>query len=80
MLTITRRAARFAGAATVSAPMARRALAQTSSAAVDPPCWFVLPPLLYAPSANEPRIDALTMELHHDKHHAADFANLNTAL
>jgi Fe-Mn family superoxide dismutase len=41
---------------------------------------FTLPPLPYAPDANEPHIDAQTMLLHHDKHHAAYVANLNKAL
>jgi Fe-Mn family superoxide dismutase len=41
---------------------------------------FKLDPLPYAPSKNEPHIDAQTMELHHGKHHAAYVNNLNTAL
>jgi Fe-Mn family superoxide dismutase len=41
---------------------------------------FKLDPLPYAPSKNEPHIDAQTMELHHDKHHAAYVKNLNEAL
>jgi Fe-Mn family superoxide dismutase len=41
---------------------------------------YTLPPLPYAPSRNEPHIDAQTMELHHDKHHAAYVKNLNDAL
>jgi Fe-Mn family superoxide dismutase len=41
---------------------------------------FILPPLPYAPAKNEPHIDAQTMELHHDKHHAAYVKNLNDAL
>ena len=41
---------------------------------------FTLPPLPYAPDANEPHIDALTMQIHHDRHHAAYVANLNAAL
>ena len=41
---------------------------------------FKLDPLPYAPSKNEPHIDAQTMELHHGKHHAAYVTNLNTAL
>jgi len=41
---------------------------------------FELPPLPYAFNALEPAIDALTMEIHHDKHHAAYVANLNKAL
>ncbi|MBB4040224.1 Fe-Mn family superoxide dismutase [Microvirga flocculans] len=41
---------------------------------------FKLDPLPYAPSKNEPHIDTQTMELHHDKHHAAYVNNLNAAL
>jgi Fe-Mn family superoxide dismutase len=41
---------------------------------------FTLPPLPYAPDANEPHIDTLTMQIHHDRHHAAYVANLNAAL
>lgn len=41
---------------------------------------FTLPQLPYAFSALEPSIDALTMEIHHDKHHATYVTNLNTAL
>ena len=39
-----------------------------------------LPALPYANDALEPSIDARTMEIHHDKHHAAYVANLNNAL
>src|SRR6516164_8600341 len=41
---------------------------------------FSLPPLPYAPDANEPSIDTLTMTIHHDRHHAAYVTNLNAAL
>jgi len=41
---------------------------------------YTLPPLPYAFDALEPAIDARTMEIHHDKHHAAYVANLNKAL
>jgi superoxide dismutase, Fe-Mn family len=41
---------------------------------------FKLDPLPYGPDRNEPHIDAQTMELHHDKHHAAYVNNLNAAL
>ncbi len=41
---------------------------------------FELPPLPYAFDALEPHIDARTMEIHHDKHHAAYTNNLNKAL
>jgi Fe-Mn family superoxide dismutase len=55
-----------------------RAWAQAAAPAATGP--FTLPPLPYAPDANEPSIDAQTMSLHHDKHHAAYVANLNAAL
>ena len=41
---------------------------------------YELPPLPYPKNALEPYIDALTMEIHHDKHHAAYVANLNKAI
>jgi Fe-Mn family superoxide dismutase len=41
---------------------------------------FELPPLPYAFNALEPHIDAMTMEIHHDRHHAAYVNNLNKAL
>jgi Fe-Mn family superoxide dismutase len=41
---------------------------------------FTLPPLPYSYDALEPYIDAQTMQIHHDKHHAAYVANLNKAI
>jgi superoxide dismutase, Fe-Mn family len=41
---------------------------------------YELPPLPYAFNALEPHIDALTMEIHHDRHHAAYVNNVNKAL
>jgi len=41
---------------------------------------FELPNLPYAFDALEPHIDAKTMEIHHDKHHAAYTNNLNAAI
>ncbi|CAB3656715.1 MAG: superoxide dismutase [Achromobacter sp.] len=41
---------------------------------------YTLPPLPYACDALEPHIDALTMEIHHGKHHQAYVNNLNAAL
>jgi len=39
-----------------------------------------VPDLTYAFDALEPHIDARTMEIHHDKHHAAYVAKLNGAI
>jgi Fe-Mn family superoxide dismutase len=39
-----------------------------------------LPPLPYDATALEPHIDALTMQIHHGKHHAAYVNNLNAAI
>src|SRR5467141_4482271 len=39
-----------------------------------------LPPLPYPKEALEPHIDAMTMEIHHGKHHNAYVTNLNKAL
>jgi superoxide dismutase, Fe-Mn family len=41
---------------------------------------FEVPPLPYAYDALEPTIDAQTMTLHHDKHHATYVQNLNAAI
>jgi len=60
------------------------AIAQTNpaapAAATTPTGPFTLPPLPYAYDALEPHIDAQTMQIHHDKHHAAYVANLNKAV
>ena len=44
------------------------------------PAPATLPALPYAFDALEPHIDAKTMEIHHDKHHAAYIEKLNAAL
>ena len=41
---------------------------------------FELPSLPYAYNALEPHLDAMTMEIHHGKHHAAYTNNLNAAI
>ena len=41
---------------------------------------FELPPLPYANDALEPSIDAMTMEIHHDRHHKAYVDKLNGAV
>jgi len=44
------------------------------------PAKHLLPPLPYGHAALEPTIDARTMMLHHDKHHASYVEKLNSAL
>jgi Fe-Mn family superoxide dismutase len=41
---------------------------------------YELPPLPYSKDALEPYIDAMTMEIHHDKHHGAYVTNVNKAI
>ncbi|HWX19885.1 MAG TPA: superoxide dismutase [Candidatus Binatia bacterium] len=41
---------------------------------------YELPPLPYPKDALEPHIDAMTMEIHHDKHHGAYVTNVNKAI
>lgn len=41
---------------------------------------LTLPPLPYDPGALEPNVDALTMTIHHDRHHKAYVDNANAAL
>jgi superoxide dismutase, Fe-Mn family len=41
---------------------------------------FTLPDLPYKPDALEPVIDAMTMQIHHGKHHNAYVTNLNNAI
>jgi Fe-Mn family superoxide dismutase len=59
-------------------PQILNAAAPAAPAAPDGP--FKLPPLPYPADALEPHIDAQTMTIHHDRHHAAYVANLNKAL
>ena len=41
---------------------------------------YELPPLAYPKDALEPHIDAMTMEIHHDRHHKAYVDNVNKAI
>ena len=72
-MTPTRRT--VLGAACFAALSAPRAFGQAASGASPGP--FKLPLLPYGQEANEPYIDAETMLLHHDRHHAAYVAALN---
>ena len=65
-------------AAAAAAPRLVFAQAAPAPAAAPAAGPFKLPPLTYAFNALEPHIDAKTMEIHHDKHHAAYVGNLNT--
>ena len=83
MIRLSRRSALLGGLAAAGLVTARstRTLAQATAAPGAPPSYpFTVPPLGYGFAANEPSIDTQTMELHHDKHHAAYVANLNAAL
>ena len=52
-----------------------------ADSAVGPQAWrHTLPPLPYDFAALEPYIDAQTLRLHHDEHHASYVAKLNSAL
>ena len=75
MLTIGRRVLLQGAAAAALSTMVRPGLGWAED---DGP--FKLPPLPYDFGALEPSIDAKTMELHHDKHHAAYVKKLNEAV
>ena len=71
---ITRRSfSRAAAGAALAVALPRAAFAQT-------PAPLSLPPLGYPFAALEPHIDAMTMEIHHDKHHAAYVNGANAIL
>ncbi len=64
-----------AGLAMLAAAAPRRVWAQPAASGP-----HSLPALPYGFNANEAAIDAMTMELHHGRHHAAQVAGLNAAL
>ena len=71
----------LASAACTAAGILRPTSPQAAPATAPPPAGpFTLPPLPYAFDALEPYIDALTMQIHHDKHHGAYVTNLNKAV
>src|SRR2546423_1683477 len=83
-LMMTRRealksAALAAAACAVFTPN-QKAAAQAATAAASAGGPYKVPPLRYSFDALEPHIDARTMEIHHDKHHAAYVSNLNKAV
>jgi superoxide dismutase, Fe-Mn family len=70
--------------AAATLPLARLAGATTPVVEEEAPIQtggpFTLPPLPYAADALEKAIDAQTMTIHHDRHHAAYVTNLNAAI
>jgi Fe-Mn family superoxide dismutase len=73
----------LAGAALLTDKLAAEALSAgqaPAAAAPQPAATFTLPPLPYAYDALEPSFDAVTMHLHHDKHHQAYVNNLNAVV
>lgn len=72
------RAVAFASAAAPLVTHAAQPAATPAPAAPTGP--HKLPPLAYEVDALEPFIDAKTMEIHHDRHHAAYVASLNKAI
>jgi Fe-Mn family superoxide dismutase len=82
MIDLFRRNLMFAAGALAARPLfaaaAETAVPADPTRALAYP--YAVPALGYSYEANEPAIDALTMHLHHDKHHAAYVANLNKAL
>src|ERR1700683_5151606 len=75
MLEMTRRDVIKAGA-----PGAATLMLSPLALADEKKAGFTLPPLPYPEDALEPHIDALTMKIHHDRHHKAYVDNLNKAL
>ncbi len=65
------------GAVAASLPGSLKSAAARGSAAED---RFQLPKLDYAYDALEPHIDAMTMEIHHSKHHAGYTRKFNAAV
>jgi Fe-Mn family superoxide dismutase len=80
MLSIARRTLLVGAGLIAARPLLQAAVA----AEIDPTAKlaypYSVPPLPYDSNANEPAIDALTMQIHHDRHHAAYVKNLNEAL
>ncbi|HXW25373.1 MAG TPA: superoxide dismutase [Xanthobacteraceae bacterium] len=79
MPSMTRRKLMAAATGVAAAALAPRiAVAQAPAPAPAPAAGpFTLDPLPYPTNALEPHIDARTMEIHHDRHHAAYVNNLN---
>ena len=79
MTVLSRRGVLFGASALATVFATVRSAPALAQAPAQPAGPFSLPPLPYAPEANEPHIDTLTMTIHHGRHHAAFVANLNNA-
>ena len=77
---ISRREAVQKAALAAAVVMAAQVTAVRGQSAPAPAGPYHLDPLPYAFDALEPHIDAQTMQIHHDRHHAAYVANLNKAV
>lgn len=80
IVTLTRREAILRTALVTATAAAAYGSSPFTAVGADAPGAFALPPLGYALDALEPYIDAQTMQIHHDKHHAAYVTNLNKAV
>src|SRR5205809_1273470 len=80
-MSMTRREALHrTGLAAAIATVGSLNISAAEAPAAAPTGPFTLPKLSYAFDALEPHIDAQTMEIHHDKHHAAYVTNVNKAI
>jgi Fe-Mn family superoxide dismutase len=79
-MLINRRSFLGCSATAIAALTLGGSLVDSLALGAEAPVGFVLPKLPYAFDALMPYIDAETMEIHHDRHHAAYVANLNKAL
>ena len=77
MMTSMSRRQLMIAATGIAAVAASPRIIFTQAAASLPTGPFKVDPLAYPANALEPHIDALTMEIHHDRHHQAYVTNLN---
>jgi superoxide dismutase, Fe-Mn family len=77
MMTSVSRRQLMIAATGIAAVAASPRIIFTQAAASVPTGPFKVEPLAYLANALEPHIDALTMEIHHDRHHQAYVTNLN---
>jgi superoxide dismutase, Fe-Mn family len=76
MTSMSRRQLMIAATGVAAVAASPRIILAQAAASV-PTGPFKVEPLAYPANALEPHIDALTMEIHHDRHHQAYVTNLN---